>query len=246
MSNQLTLIIDVSSDNDNVIVTPPCPPPPHRIPPGTVIALNSHHVDANRFHRKNPPYNLYGVTVQWDEDRFGPERSRWVQVQAVANGEYTFEEDDSNNEKNIVFELVIKQKELEIIVNKGVINYIVEMDEYGLNPMRWFEADDDGFYTIKEEYEEEQCPRCMNPWCLFFTDKEDKKIPQIYAHIGNQYPVNQTIQNHYHAYRAIVFNKHGVLPRGVRRRLGICTETFVRNKFPRANVNRPFVGYQPA
>ena len=137
-----TMLIDLtSSDDECIVVNERC----IIIDVGSVVRVKTYHVDSNRFRSTvRAPYKLYGVVVQWDVDSFGLQNEDRVQVEVVANGEYTVEGDDSNNVTNIVFNVTLPVSEVDVIIQKGTINYIVANDEYGLNPICWVSVDDYG------------------------------------------------------------------------------------------------------
>ena len=71
---------------------------------------------------------------------------------------------------------------------------------------------------------------------------EIKKICDKIKEEGKNQP---NYQLRFQAYRAIAKHGYGHLPKGVRRRLGICCELFVRIKFP-APEGMPYVNFKPS
>ena len=211
---------------------------------GSVISLHCNHIDPDRFKDKKKKADFYGVVVEWDKERFPDKDKNWVQIKVIGNGEYVTNALELNVSPNFVFDLVIINTELEVIVPAGCKSYEVFADNYGKNPLRWFRYNiDDEVYEIKNNYETGQCPKCLDPGCLMFVDKE-KKIAKICDKIqedGKNHPNNQL---RFKAYRDIARHGYGQLPKGVRRRLGICCELFVRSKFPEPE-GMPYVNFKP-
>ena len=143
-----------------------------------------------------------------------------------------------------MFDLVIINTELEVIVPAGCKTYEVFSDNYGRNPLRWFTYNDDGNYVIREDYPTAQCKDCLDPECIMFADtkKEIKDICEKIKEKGKNQAANQL---RFTAYKAIAKHTYGKLPRGVRRRLGICCELFVRKNFPTPE-GMPYVEFKPS
>ena len=160
-----------------------------------------------------------------------PQKKDWVQVDVVANGDYQKNELDGDDAKNIIYEIIIHCDQLEIIVPVGQKSFEVMGDDYGRCPLRWFEYDEVGFWSIKLDYPETQCPKCMDPQCLFFKDT-DKKIEAAVKEIKGKKERKTNKQRRWMAYKAIARIGYGHLPTGTRRKLGICAEAFVRKHFP--------------
>ena len=86
-----------------------------------------------------------------------------MQVQVVGNGEYVTNELECNDSPNFLFDLVIVNTELEVIVPASCKTYEVFADYYGKNPMRWFSYSDEGCYVVREDYDNGQCKKCLDP-----------------------------------------------------------------------------------
>ena len=122
-----------------------------RVCPGTIVALHGHHFDPGPWEKKNLKLYYYGETTEWDSEQFGEKRQGWVQVEVVANGDYTVSRLDNVAVNNIEYDIIIHYSELEVIVPCGKKSYKVLGDDYGLNPMRWFDTDELGFHSVKSD-----------------------------------------------------------------------------------------------
>ena len=200
-------------------------------PPGSVIAIHGHHFDSERWRDISKKADFYGVVVDWDADAFPNKDKDWIQIQIVANGDYYINPLEGHNNPNIVFDLVIDPQEVEVIVPKGALTYEVYGDDYGKNPMRFFKANSEGFYTVKILFGENQCQKCLDPWCILWTDK-NKDIESICNEVEGERKAKSNKELRFSCYRRIAKWRYGDLPRGSRRKLGICTETYVRKRFP--------------
>ena len=213
--------------------------------PGSVIALHGYHLDPHRFKDLSKKADFYGVIVPWDEDRFPNKEEDWVQVSVIANGEYVINHLEKIDSPNFLFELVIKNTELEVVVPAGSKSFEVFGDNYGLNPLRWFRCNQNGFYSVRKIYPSRQCPRCLDPGCILYADSATKDIVKICEDIKNERKNLANNQLRFMAYKAIARHQYGHLPKGVRRRLGICCELYVRNQFP-APEGMPYVDFKPS
>ena len=215
------------------------------VPPldtGTVVALHGHHIDPNRWPDATKKIVFYGATVDWDEERFGVYKKNYVQVKINGNGDYVVNEIDNTDAKNIIFEIIVDRDEVEVILNSGQKSYEVFGDDYGLNPMRWFETNENGVHSLKEEHEHEQCKKCRDPWCIILNDNT-KVVENVCKSVEDAYADRSAKEKRFMAYRKVARKRYGVLPVGVRRKLGICCERYIRSKFPKKD-NETFTEFE--
>ena len=204
------------------------------IPVGTVVAVNAHHLDSHRWKSIEQKCFFYAAVMEQDLERFPNKEKNWVQIKAVANGDYVVNWLEGHNNPNFVFDVIIHCQELEIIALPGTKDYEVFADDYGKNPMRWFKMNSEGEWFVRILYGERYCQDCLDPGCIINTDKtnEGKQFSEeIAAQKRNE--LNKELR--FKAYKAITLKKYGVLGKGVRRKLGICCELYVRSKFPANN-----------
>ena len=165
-------------------------------------------------------------------------KKNWVQVEILGNGDYTVSPIKGHDNPNILFDLILHAAHIEVILAAGQNKYEVFGDDYGLNPLRWFTVDSNGRYKIKIYHEKARCNDCLDPWCLMKNDKSGDVI-KICSDLKNKKTNETDRQLRFMAYKKIARAKYGQLPEGVRRKLGICCELFVRTQFP-ANAGKPY------
>ena len=101
----------------------------------------------------------------------------------------------------------------------------------------------EGKWFVKILFGERQCQDCLDPGCIINTDKTNE-VKQICEEIAAQKRNESNKELRFKAYKAITLKKYGVLGKGVRRKLGICCELYVRSKFP-ANNDEDYGEFQP-
>ena len=170
------------------------------------------------------------MVKELDLERFPHKKENWVQIEVICNGDYVINRLQGHDNPNLVFDLTIHCSELELVAPAEMKSYEVFADDYGLNPMRWFSYHD-GYYKIKIPYGLDQCQDCLDADCLMKNDKE-KVIERVCLDIDDKFKNNTNKEKRFEAYKEIVNKKHGKLGFGIRRKLGICCEIYVRNQFP--------------
>ena len=53
---------------------------------------------------------------------------------------------------HITYDVIIDPCELEIMVPSGTKSYELIGDDYGLNPMRWFQMDEVGYHSLAKRF----------------------------------------------------------------------------------------------